>query len=84
MATLQVSFTTADDKVDGIKDDFCAQYGYKATIDGQPNPETKNQFIKRKIGEFIKESVKAYRTYAAAESARTTAISNAETGVVLS
>ena len=38
---------------------FASAYGYQATIDGQPNPESKAQFRARKIKEYIKEITKA-------------------------
>lgn len=83
MATLSISWTIDDDKVAGIKNDFAAYHKYQATIDGQPNPESQNAFIKRKIGEFIKESVTAYRVTSQTEAARQTAISDADSNVVL-
>lgn len=42
-----------------IRNAFAAAYGYRDTINGQPNPETKTQFRDRKIKEFIKDIVKA-------------------------
>lgn len=90
MATLSISFTIADGAAAGIKDDFAASLGWKSTIPdpnnpGQTisNPETQNAFIKRKIGEYIKENVKSYRVSQDVETARTTAITTAESEVVL-
>lgn len=51
-------------------DDFCTQYGYAATIDGQANPETKTAFFQRKVKEFVYDSVKARRVNKAADDAR--------------
>lgn len=47
-----------------ILDGFCLSHGYQGqirTADNQliPNPETKIQFMKRKVGEYIKSSWKA-------------------------
>jgi len=44
-----------------------------STID---NPETKHQFFKRKVREYVREVTKAYQAKTAASSARQTAIDN--------
>lgn len=56
-----VSITLSASATAEVNDAFAALYGYRATIDGQPNPESKAQFTKRKIIEFIKERVITYR-----------------------
>lgn len=78
MATLSVSWTIADDKAAGVRDDFAAYHGYQALIEGKANPESQGAFIKRKLGEFIKESVKAYRATQAAQTARITSVSDTD------
>lgn len=75
MAQISITWTVADDKVDGIKDDFATHHGFVA---GQG--ETQNAFIKRIVGDFIKNSVKNFRV----QEASSTAMVSAETDVVLS
>lgn len=41
------------------RDAFATAYGWQATINGQPNPETKAQHRARRIKEHIKEITKA-------------------------
>jgi len=41
------------------KDAFATAYGWQATINGLPNPETKAQHRARKVKEYIKEITKA-------------------------
>jgi hypothetical protein len=81
MAILSISLTVPDNKAVQINEDFCAYHGWKSTIpDPQnpqatiPNPETKNAFIKRKVGEFIKESVLAFNANKDVQTARQSAI----------
>lgn len=35
--------------------------GYQETIDGSPNPVTKNQFAKVQVIKYVKNAVKEYR-----------------------
>lgn len=42
-------------------DDYCSARGYADTVNGSPNPETKQQFLKREIIEFLKLQVIAGR-----------------------
>ena len=65
-----VSLTLSAGAATEINDAFAALYSYQANIqsvDGEgnpitiPNPETKTQFAKRKLIEFIKERVITYR-----------------------
>jgi len=62
-----------------IKEDFCRYHSYQENIeqtdgDGKmvevTNPETKDDFMDRKIKQFIKDSVVSYRANKAAEDAR--------------
>lgn len=68
MATINLVFTVSDGTVAAIKNDFAAQQGWTATIPdpqnpGQTiaNPESQNAFIKRNIGEYIKNTVRTKR-----------------------
>ena len=37
-----------------------ARWGYQATIDGQANPQTKGEFVRQKIGQWVKGEVKSH------------------------
>lgn len=83
MATLSITIPNA--VATRVQDSFCAAHGYQATLpDGSANPETKQQFLKRKVVEFIRDSVKAAEATAAAETARQAALTDVDTTVVLS
>ena len=45
----------AQDKQD--IDDFCYQNNYQDVINGEPNPQTKVQYAKQVISQFIKDSI---------------------------
>lgn len=53
----QIIFNIADGSKDRIIDGVCAYYRYQDTIDGEPNPETRLQFFKRKTKENWKRLV---------------------------
>lgn len=44
-----------------LRDAICDSYGYRNTIDGESNPETKAQFSIRWIKETLRNVEKAYR-----------------------
>lgn len=81
MATLSISIP--DDQAARVRNSFCAQYGYQETINGEPNPETKAQFMKQKIIQFVKESIKAHERQAASETAGQQAAEAVESEVTL-
>lgn len=90
MATLAISFTVPDAHATQIRNDFCDYHGYKVNIPdpanpGQtiPNPQSRTDFIKQKVGEFIKDSVRAFRANADAETARNAALNTVNTNIVL-
>ena len=69
---------------------FSYQHGYQDQIDDPanpgtliPNPQTKSEFTKDKLKEFVKESVKAYEGSNAGKAARQAAIKNAESNINL-
>lgn len=49
---------------------FTKAYNYEETINGQPNPETKGQFTRRKIREYVREVTVSYEAINAAETER--------------
>lgn len=78
MATLgPFQWTVPNASLNSIVVDFCAAHGYTtAVIDesgvSSPNPETRPQFMRRMMKEFITQSVRSYRAaqaYAAADAA---------------
>lgn len=87
MATLNLSLTVSDDKATEILADFVHYHGYQDTIENEdgttsPNPQTKIAFAKAKIASFVKESIKAYRANATAETARVASIKEVELIVI--
>lgn len=68
MGQISITFTIPDANIQTIKDDFAAWQGWTAVIrnpDGPgtiQNPESQNAFIKRNIGEYIKDAVRKRRT----------------------
>ena len=59
MAILNLgTFDTGNVTLAGLNDALSIEWGYQATIDGQPNPETKAQFNRRQVGRIIKETYK--------------------------
>lgn len=84
MAILTISWTVPDSQVNAIKDDFAAQRGWKSTLpDGSPNPESQNAFIKRDIGEYIKDNVKSRRVIIVSNAAIEAELANQAITVVL-
>jgi len=62
---------------------FASSQGYQATIDGQANPESKQQFLKRRVIEFIHNHVKFDESEAAARTAKTAASQNVDSEISL-
>lgn len=57
---------------------FCDAYGYQATINGQPNPQSKQAFFNQQITHYIKDVYRAQLVKTAAEAAGKTAGDNAD------
>ena len=76
MAELKV--TIPNDKLQDVIDAFCFNYKYQDIIDELPNPQTKAQFAKAKLIEFVKDNFKAYKANQASEIARQTALDTAK------
>lgn len=81
MATL--SITIPNEIAVRVNDAIAGMYGYQDTIDGEPNPQTKAQFSKQQVINFLKETVKAYEANLASEAARLAASNTAETEIQL-
>lgn len=67
---------------------FTSAYSYPVTVKDAggadiPNPQTRAAFMKAKLAEYVRETVKAYEVSAAADAARTAAAAkvDSETGI---
>lgn len=57
---MNIQISIPDGKKDKIINAFVIQYGYQATLeDGSDNPQSKAEFAKQKLIEFVKEVYKA-------------------------
>lgn len=79
MATLTFTYDTGNVTLAEITNAICAEYEYEAEIPAPPpapkgtmipNPETKAQFARRQVRQFIVGIVKAQRVKAAETTAR--------------
>lgn len=66
MPTIQTTAKTVDTALAlEFRDAICSEFNYQDTIDGQPNPETKNQFAQRQLDtysyEWAKNVIRSYR-----------------------
>lgn len=64
MAKLEISWNIVDEKSDSFKDDFAASQLYNPG-----NGETRDDFIKRTVGEYMQRCVKIYRVEKARKAA---------------
>ena len=79
----RISIDIPDNILTRVVNGFCSNYGYQDTIDGIPNPETKQQFLKRKIIEFVKEAARNTEMNAAANAASITAKNAADSELAI-
>ena len=60
----KITITIPDKELERIKTSFCSSYGYVPMLpnSGEPkaNPETQEDFMKKKIIGFIKDAVQEY------------------------
>lgn len=75
--TFKIDLTVAN----RVRQSFCKAHGYQDLINGAPNPEGRMQFMKRKLEEYVIESVKAAEATADAETAKAAAIAKVGTEV---
>lgn len=81
----QITITIPDGIAPRVLQGFTNHYGYSPTLDnGDPNPETRAQFAKRKLIEIVKEAVRQQEMEAARNTAATTASTSVDTDIVLS
>lgn len=76
-----ITITIPDAVAVRVMNAICSNHGYEATIDGQANPETKAQAVKRYIKEWAMAHVEAYEAKVASEDARAAAIDTARSEI---
>ncbi len=84
---MDIITTIPDQLVSRVIDGMAGQNGYQAFLDeGQtePNPESKSQFAKRMVREYIKNNVIAWEANQAVDEARDLAVEAAENEIELS
>ena len=72
MATITLTFDTGAASVASIMNDLADANGYEATINGQPNSQTKAQFAKEMVRQYIVRTVREHRRQQAAIAAAST------------
>lgn len=72
-----ISITVADADLTRALNAACVYLGYQDTINGSPNPETKAQFVRRRIAETVKLWAVQGEVATAIASAQTTAAASA-------
>jgi uncharacterized protein (DUF1800 family) len=83
MATIVI--TIPDAVLGRVIDGMAAAHGYQEVLeDDTPNPETKAQFARRIVRQFIKDSVKSAEVTAASRTAADSAGSSADADIILS
>lgn len=58
MATISLTVSAAD--LTRAVDALSTRWGYQPVIDGSPNPQTKGEFVRLKIGQWVKSEVHAH------------------------
>ncbi len=81
----EIKITVPNHRIADIQDAFASVYKYQATINGQPNPETKAEFMNRKIKKIIKDIYISYNAKAAEVTRRSliTTANNNFTGITV-
>lgn len=78
----QITINYPDQNAIDIRDTLCAAWGYQDTIDGEPNPESKVTFIKKRVAKFVSQVYVDAKGLAAAVSADASARQSAS-GVLI-
>jgi len=79
----QIALNIPDAILTRVINGFANYYHYQSTIDGEANPETKAQFSKRMLVEYIKNAVVASEVQDAANAAATIANEAATNDIVI-
>ncbi|MCI0550615.1 MAG: hypothetical protein L0287_06650 [Anaerolineae bacterium] len=81
----QMVINIPDGVANRVVNGLCKRYNYSDTLEhGEPNPETKAQFAKRKVVEFIKRAVRDVEIESASKAAGDAAGASADIDIVLS
>jgi len=81
MAQLQLTLTIntpADVTVADVVQALAARWHYQPQIDGQPNPETRQQFVRRRITEYVRDAYREARLSEGLETARQQLVADAD------
>ncbi len=57
---MNLTIVIPDDKIQLVVEAICSTQGYQVIYGGEPNPETRAQFAKRMIIEYIKSMVRLH------------------------
>lgn len=82
---MKIIIDVPDAQAQRVLNGFCADRGYQPTLpDDTPNPETKAQFVKRLLIQYIKNSVRMNEIQAASEAAIVLATAKVDAEINLS
>jgi hypothetical protein len=80
-----ISLSIPDNITQRVLDGYCKTLGYQDVLgDGTPNPETKSKFVKRTLGEYIKQAVRLAEIKTASQVATDSAAASADTDIQIS
>lgn len=75
---MELRIIIPDGQAERVLTAFSEHFGYQATIDGQPNPQTQAQFARDQVKAWIRETVKSHEVNAATDQAREAAVAEAD------
>jgi len=79
-----ITINIPDNLTQRVINGFAKRYNYSATLEsGEPNPETKAQFAKRKVVEFIKQAIREAEIQEATNAAATQAGASADSEIII-
>ena len=82
MTTITITFSTAT--TNRVIDGICNRFNYPPLLEnGSPNSESKSQFAKRKVLEFVKNSIREAELQTAEGVARATVNASIESDIIL-
>lgn len=83
MAT--ISLTIPDAVIQRVLDALTGTYGYRVTLDdGSPNPQTKTQFAKAVVADYVKKIVRQWEAQQAGQTAFNAAANDVDLNVTIS
>lgn len=88
---MQINLDIPNAVAQRVAEAFAKSYGYSDTIPDPndpnktvPNPQTKAQFVKQKLGEYIREVVKGHEANADVDRVRKEAVDKADRDITVS